>query len=114
MKARWINAVLGMWLSLAAALFAHDGSATITNNVFLGLSIFLVSFLAMGVDTFRRVNSVLGTWAVLSPFLLGYMNTSAAVNDMIVGILVVWVSLWGPRKMGGRTGSLAAPHVGRA
>jgi hypothetical protein len=109
-----MNAALGMWLSLAAALFAHDGSATITNNVFLGLSIFLVSFLAMGVDTFRRVNLVLGIWAVLSPFLLGYMNTGAAVNDMVVGILVVWVSLWGPRKTGGRSGRLAASHVSRA
>lgn len=111
MNPRWINVALGVWLSVAAALFAHDGTATITNNLFLGLSIFLVSFVAMGVDTFRRVNSTLGAWAVFSPFLLGYVNRAAAVNDMVVGILVVWVSLWAPRKAGRRPGSLAASHA---
>jgi hypothetical protein len=96
-KGRWINVALGVWLSATAALFSRGGAA-LTNNLFLGLSIFLVAFMAMGVDNFRRINTMLGAWAVVSPFLLGYGVSGAAMNDVLVGILVVSTSLWAPHE----------------
>ena len=98
MKGHWINAVLGAWLCVSAALLAHTPAAA-TNSLFLGLSIFLVSFLAMGIEGLWRLNALLGAWAVISPFALGYMNSSAALNDVLVGIAVVAIALRVPGRL---------------
>ncbi len=97
MRGRWVNAALGIWLFLAAWLFAGE-PGELANNLFLGLAVFLFSFMAMGIDGFRRLNTVLGLWAVVSPFLLGYGDYPGAVNDVIVGILVIAASLWTPER----------------
>ena len=101
MKGQWINVALGIWLCFSSALFAHTPDA-LANNLFLGLSIFLVAFLAMGIARLRRFNTLLGAWAIVSPFALGYMNSSAALNDVLVGIVVAAVSLWTPRPLARR------------
>jgi hypothetical protein len=100
-KGQWINVVLGVWLCISAAFLAHTPAAT-TNTMFLGLSIFLVAFLAMGIDRLRRFNAVLGAWAIVSPFVLGYMNSGEALNEVVVGMVVVAVALWTPRQLSRR------------
>jgi len=97
-KGHWINAALGVWMCVSAALLAHTPAAA-TNNLFLGLSIFLVAFLAMGIEGLWRLNAVLGAWAVISPFALGYMNSTAALSDVVVGIAVVAVSFRTPGQL---------------
>ena len=111
MKGPWINVALGIWLCLSSALIAHTPVA-FTNNLFLGLSIFLVAFFAMGIARLRRFNTLLGAWAIVSPFALGYMNSSAALNDVLVGMVVVAVSLWMPRPLARRVERQAISAIG--
>ncbi len=100
MRGRWVNVALGMWLFVSAWLFAVE-PGELANNIFLGLAIFLVAFMAMGVEGFRKVNTVLGLWAVVSPFLLGYGDGGGALNDVVVGVLVISASLWRPQARPG-------------
>jgi hypothetical protein len=82
-----MNVLLGIWL-VASALMYGMGSRFFAAHLVLGISIFLVAFLAMGAPGFRRVTGVLGALVVLSPFVFGYMDRGMAVNDIVVGILV--------------------------
>jgi hypothetical protein len=88
MAARWMNVLLAIWL-VAGALLWGVGSRFFADHLVLGISIFLVAFLAMGESRFRRVNTVLGASVLLSPFVFGYVDRSMALNDIVVGILVV-------------------------
>ena len=97
MRSRWFNVALGVWL-VVAALFGSPGTASV-NNRLLGLGIFLVAFLAMGIEAFGRVSALLGAWAIVSPFVLGYHDAAAGLNDVAVGILVVATSLPWQRRV---------------
>jgi hypothetical protein len=91
MFGRWFNVGLGCWL-VASGLFARPGAESL-NNLLLGVAIFLVGFLAMGIEEFGRLSAVLGLWAIASPFVLGYPDVGAGLNDLLVGVLVVATSL---------------------
>ena len=67
MAARWVNVVLGAWL-LATAFVAGPHSPEFGDHLFLGLAVFLVAFLAMGIPGVRF----------------------ARLNDVVVGVLVAW------------------------
>lgn len=97
MYLRWINVLLGAWL-LATGIAAGPGTPEFGDHIFLGLAIFLVSFLAMGLPRLRLVNAALGAWTVLSPFIFGYENARLGLNDIVVGILVVWIASTAPRS----------------
>ena len=92
-KARWINVCAGAWLLVSGGILRAP-RAMLANQLFLGAAIFLLAFLAMGVNRFRRLNSALGLWAMISPFVFGYDATAAAFNGMAVGLVVFAVSLW--------------------
>lgn len=96
MSLRWLNALLGAWL-VVTGILAGPGSPEFGDHLFLGLAVFLVSFLAMAVPGLRALNVLLGAWTVLSPFVFGYERAHLALNDIVVGILVVWVASTSPR-----------------
>ncbi len=101
MTASWINVALGVWLCVATVLFAR-GSPEVPNELFLGLSIFLIAFLAMGVRRFRRLNTLLGLWAVISPFTFGYHDRGAGLSSIFAGLAVIAASLWTQHDTGPR------------
>ncbi len=92
MSARWVNVVLGAWL-LATAFVAGPHSPEFGDHVFLGIAVFLVAFVAMGIPNARFLNAALGAWTALSPFIFHYAARNMAVNDVVVGVLVAWFAL---------------------
>jgi len=40
---RWLNAVLGAWVAVAALLLPHTSAVTVWNNIIVGLAVLLVS-----------------------------------------------------------------------
>ncbi len=97
MAARWLNAALGTWI-LASGLMAGPGAAPFSGHLVLGVAIFVVAFMSMGVPRARFLNAALGASVVLSPFVLGYLDQTIAMSDMVVGILVVAFSLGPPPR----------------
>lgn len=106
MSSRWINVVMGMWL-VSTAIAARGAERA--NGLALGLSIFVVAFLAMGLPRLRRVNTLLGAWAVLSPFALGYRDDVAGWSVLGAGIVVVVASLWPDRARAGHLPAARPP-----
>ncbi len=94
MSTRWINAVMAVLLVCTGILAPGAERA---NNLALGLVIFVVAFLAMGLPRMRRVNTALGAWAVLSPFVLDYRADVPGWTALVAGIVVVVASLWPDR-----------------
>jgi hypothetical protein len=84
-----VNVVLGAWL-LATAFVAGPQSPEFGDHLFLGLAVFLVAFLAMGLPAVRFANVFLGAWTALSPLVFHYAGQNMAVNDVVVGVLVAW------------------------
>src|SRR5512138_3129722 len=95
MQTRWVNVLMSVVLVCAG--IAARGDPEQANNLVLGLSIFLVAFLAMGAVRVRRLNTLLGAWAVLSPFVLGYRDPAPGWIDVAAGLVVVVASLWPDR-----------------
>ncbi len=95
MLGRWINVAVGVWLCVSAPFVAGE-AIEVANGVFVGLAIFLVAFLAMGVDRARRLNTFLGLWAMASPFALGYVDRVAGLMTVLLGAIAVAASLSAP------------------
>ncbi len=95
MQARWVNVVMSVVL-VSTGLVAGGGPEQAVNLV-LGLSIFLVAFLAMAAARVRRLNTVMGAWAVLSPFVFAYRDPTPGWIDVAAGLVVVVASLWPDR-----------------
>ena len=98
MSGRWV--AVGASLLLVATGIAAPGAER-ANGLALGLSIFFVAFLAMGLPRLRRVNTVLGAWAVISPFALAYRDDVAGWSVLVAGVVVVMASLWPDRAPAG-------------
>ncbi len=94
MSTRWINVAMSMLL-VGTGVAARGAERA--NGLALGLSIFFVAFLAMGLPRLRRVNTLLGAWAALSPFALAYRDDVAGWTALGAGIVVVVASLWPDR-----------------
>jgi hypothetical protein len=94
MSSRWVNVVMGLVLFCTGV--AARGGVERANGLALGLSVFLVAFLAMAVRV-RRVNTLLGAWAALSPFVLAYRDPVPGWIDVATGVVVVVASLWPDR-----------------
>src|SRR5512138_1931997 len=106
MQTRWVNVLMSVVLVCAG--IAARGDPEQANNLVLGLSIFLVAFLAMAAARLRRLNTLLGAWAVLSPFILAYRAPVQGWIDVAAGAVVVVASLWPDRP--GRLHE-ARPHA---
>ncbi len=91
MAASWINVALGAWLFLTA-LVAGPHAPPFADHLVLGMAIFLVAFMAMGIPGLRRVNAFLGGVTALSPFVFHYMSGRFALHDIVLGILVFWAA----------------------
>ncbi len=91
MSSRWVNAVMGLLLVCTGV--AAQGTEQ-ANGLAIGLCVFVLAFLAMGLPRLRRVKTLLGAWAVLSPFALGYRDDVAGWTVLLAGIVVVVASLW--------------------
>jgi hypothetical protein len=94
MQTRWINAAMGALLVCAGVLAQGAERAT---DLALGLSVFVVAFLAMASARARRVNTVLGAWAVLSPFVLASPDAAPGWIALGAGAVIVVASLWPDR-----------------
>lgn len=89
MWARIANAVLGVWLMVAAAVLSYGDPAR-TNDQIFGPIAFAVAVVSIWEVTrgVRWVNLALGLWLVVAPWLLGY-GTEAVVNSTVVGLLLI-------------------------
>jgi predicted branched-subunit amino acid permease len=90
MSARWVSVVVSAWLVCSGVAATGPEQA---NNLALGLSVFVVAFLAMGLPRLRRVNTALGAWAAISPFALAYRDDLAGWSALLGGIAIVIASL---------------------
>ncbi len=109
MAARWINVALGAWLFLTA-LVAGPQAPPFADHLVLGIAIFLLAFMAMGIPKLRHVNAFLGGWTALSPFVFHYMSGRFAFHDIVIGILVFWAAVTPPHLThGDASTSSAAP-----
>ncbi len=94
MASRWINVLMALLL-VSTGVLARGAERA--DNLALGLSIFFVAFLAMGVAGARRLNTALGAWAAFSPFVLAFRDPAPGWTDVAAGIVVVVASLWPDR-----------------
>ena len=93
MWAQVINAVLGIWLMAAPAVFGYGDPAQANDRIF-GPIIATFAIVAWWEAThnIRWANIPLGAWLVLAPWVLGYDATAAMANSMVVGGIVVGLS----------------------
>jgi hypothetical protein len=108
MAARWINVALGAWLFLTG-LVAGPQAPSFADHLAVGMAIFLVAFMSMGIPRLRHANALLGGWMALSPFVFHYMAGRFAFHDIVVGILVFWAASTPPRLPHG--GASAPPAL---
>ncbi|HEX9053234.1 MAG TPA: hypothetical protein VF841_22080 [Anaeromyxobacter sp.] len=94
MSSRWVNVAMSLLL-VFAGLFGRGAEQA--SDLGVGLTIFLVAFLAMAGVGFRRLNTVLGTWAVLSPFVFAYPDRVPGWTAILAGLVVIVASLWPDR-----------------
>ncbi len=96
MAARWINVALGAWLFLTAFAAGPAHASVFADHLVLGMGIFLLAFMAMGLPRLRLVNAALGGATALSPLVFRYMAGRFAFHDIVLGILVFWAAITPP------------------
>lgn len=92
--ARWVNAIVGVWLFLSAFFWPHTTSQY-TNTWLMGIIAVAVALISVGSPGFRFVNTAVGIWLVISAFALPTMNAATRWNNFIVGIAIGLLSLVG-------------------
>lgn len=92
--ARWINAIVGLWLLLSAFSWPHS-TAQFTNTWIMGIITIAVALIAMGSPGFRFVNTIAGAWLIVSAFALPTLATATRWNNFIIGIVIGFLSLVG-------------------
>lgn len=92
--ARWLNAVIGVWLFLSAFFWPHTASQY-TNTWIMGIITVAVALISVGAPGFRFVNTAVGVWLIISAFALPSMTAATRWNNFIVGIVVGLLSLAG-------------------
>lgn len=95
MWAQIINAALGIWLMVSAAILGYNDVKIITDNEHI-VGPVVASFAIISWWEATRVtrlyNIPLGLWLLLAPWVLGYDNSLATTNSMLVGALVTGLS----------------------
>jgi hypothetical protein len=112
MAARLLEAVLGVWLMLAPALFEYGPPAAHDDRI-VGPLVASVGLIAAWeiARPLRFVNLLLGAWLVIAPLVLGF-GGAASANSVAAGLAVATLSLFGGRsraRFGGGWGSLWPP-----
>jgi hypothetical protein len=102
MSSRWVNVAMSAVLIGTGIASAGDERA---NNLALGVSLFMLAFLAMALPRVRRLNTALGAWAAVSPFALACRDPVVGWTDVAVGVVVVVASLWPDRPSAPRWGA---------
>jgi len=91
--ARWINVGLGAWLFLSAWIFAVPLEQRV-DQALVGMTVFMVAFVAMAYARTRWINAVLALWAIASPFVLALPAGPAGTNRLASGLVILAASLW--------------------
>jgi hypothetical protein len=94
MSSRWVNVAMSAVLVGIGLAAGGDERAS---DLALGVSLFVLAFLAMALPRVRRVNTLLGAWAAISPFALAYRDPVRGWIDVAAGVVVVVASLWPDR-----------------
>lgn len=94
MWAQVINAIIGIWLMAAPAVFGYGDSAQINDRI-IGpvVATFAVVSWWEATRPVRLWNLPLSFWLLVAPWLLGYDATVAIVNDMVAGVLITALAL---------------------
>lgn len=100
--ARWVNALVGVWLFISAFVWPHT-AAQYTNTWLMGVITVAVAIIALGATGFRFVNTAVGIWLIISAFALPTMTMATRWNNFIVGIVVGVLSLVGTTSTGSST-----------
>jgi len=92
--ARWVNAVVGVWLFLSAFFWPHTTSQY-TNTWLMGIIAVVVALVSLSSPGFRFVNTAVGIWLIISAFALPTLMAATRWNNFIVGIVIGLLSLVG-------------------
>lgn len=93
-----INAILGIWLIIAAFVVA-DSQEAYWNDLLVGIVVLILAATRLskptdGTKPASWVNAAIGVWLIAAPFVLGYVADAERWNDIIVGILLLAFGAW--------------------
>jgi hypothetical protein len=87
-RARYANALLGLWLFLSAFVWPQEESARI-NTCLVGLFIGVCAVTATGWGFVRHVTMILALWLAFSTVLVYPGSGVALYNNLLVSVLVL-------------------------
>lgn len=93
-----INAILGLWLIIAA--FAMGGTqAASWNDLLTGIVVLVLAGARMSepigwTKAASWANAAIGLWLIFAPFVLSYTTNVERWNDIIAGILLLIFGAW--------------------
>lgn len=112
MRARILEAALGVWLMIAPAILGYGPPAAFSDRIAGPLIASLAIVAAWEVARpFRHLNLIAGLWLVAAPLVVGF-GGAAALDSVVVGLAVAALSRWKGRvesRFGGGWSSLWPP-----
>jgi hypothetical protein len=100
--ARWLNAVLGVWLFFSAFAWPHTAGQR-SNAWILGvLAVLFAVLAAVRLPMARYANTAAAVWLFVSTFMLPKLSPGTVANDVAIAILMFACSLVpsAPRREG--------------
>ncbi len=101
--ARYVNAVLGVWLIIAPFIWTHTYGHALNSWIVGGLVV-LFALIATAQGWVRYLNSALAVWLFISIWALPQITTATAWNNGLVAIAILAFSLipnvYEPRRVG--------------
>jgi hypothetical protein len=92
----WINAILGLWLIVAAFTLA-GGQTFNTTNAFITGIIFLILgiWAAVSYKSWKNwVVALIGVWMIIAGFWFPSNYIATVGNDIFAGAAIIILSLW--------------------
>lgn len=89
--ARWVNAILGVWLFISAFVWPHTGPAQ-TNTWICGVLAFVFALGAMAAPGIRWLNTLLAIWLFFATWAIYHLTAGTLWNNMIVAVVIFCLS----------------------
>lgn len=87
-----VNLILGIWLFISAWAVNAMASSARSNDVVLGIVVFVLSWIRLAnrarAGMASWLNVLAGIWLIIAPFALHYETVGQVWNSVIVGIVI--------------------------
>jgi uncharacterized membrane protein YjjP (DUF1212 family) len=92
----WINAIIGLWFTVAAFILAGSRAANITNNLIAGIVLVILGvWAALRYRGWKNwVVTLIGVWMIIAGFWFPSSYAATVGNDIVAGAAIIIFSLW--------------------